>query len=66
MKEQKLIDDGPGFNIKAINSGNSVNATIADQTDHIHETLEIGLLHTVNCDIKATEDMIKKKYLKRT
>lgn len=27
---------------------------------------EIGLFYTLNCDIKASDDMIKRKYLERT
>jgi hypothetical protein len=30
------------------------------------ESLEVGYFYMLNCDIKATEDMIRVKYLERT
>lgn len=70
-----IADDGKESRLNDISAGIT---SLADQEtliesmkNQIHqpkktETPEIGLFYTLNCDIKASDDMIKKKYLERT
>ena len=39
--------------------------TLGEQTAKI-EKIEIGYFHLLNCDIKASEDMIRQRYLIKT
>jgi len=64
-KEEKILQEetkdakGPDFFEKLPSTGD------LDQSKK-DEPIEVGLFYTLNCDIKASDDMIKRKYLERT
>ena len=57
---------------------NKMGSAVVDDTVSVHSTpsmisqidkkddVEVGYFHLLNCDIKASEDMIRSKYLEKT